>query len=98
MIGDFNTDPKYPPSRCGDCIKNLVDNGWQLPSPSDGSSYWTLNGDAVRIDHAFVSRLLHVEGASYVTKFDRHVFAGKESGALSDHAALSVDITRVRRL
>jgi len=98
MIGDFNTDPKYPPSRCGDCIKNLVDDGWQLASPSDGSSYWTLNGDAVRIDHAFVSRLLHVEGASYVTKFDRHVFAGKESGALSDHAALSVDITRVRRL
>ena len=94
IIGDFNTDPRYPPSKCGDRIRRLVDDGWHLASPPDGSSFWTLNGNAVRIDHAFVSRLLHVEGASYVTKFDRHVFAGKESGALSDHAALLVDITR----
>jgi len=94
IIGDFNTDPKYPPSRFGDRIKRLVDDGWQLASPPDGSSYWTLNGDAVCIDHAFVSRVLHVYGASYVTKFDRHVFAGKESGAMSDHAALWIDITR----
>ena len=94
MIGDFNTDPKYPPSKCGDCIKRLVDDGWHLASPPDSSSYWTLNGNAVRIDHAFVSRLLHVEGASYVTKCDRHIFAGKEPGALSDHAALLVDVTR----
>ncbi|MFI5456535.1 MAG: endonuclease/exonuclease/phosphatase family protein [Isosphaerales bacterium] len=94
LIGDFNTDPKYPPSRCGDRIKRLTDDGWQLAFPPDRSSFWTLNGDAVHIDHAFVSGLLHVEGASYVTKFDRHVFAGNESGALSDHAVLLVDITR----
>jgi endonuclease/exonuclease/phosphatase family metal-dependent hydrolase len=92
IIGDFNTDPKYPPNRCGDYIQRLVDDGWQLASPPDGSSYWTLNGDAVRIDHAFVSRLLVVESASYVTRIDRHVFVGKEPGALSDHAAWSIDI------
>jgi endonuclease/exonuclease/phosphatase family metal-dependent hydrolase len=94
MIGDCNTDPKYPPNKCGDCIKRLVDDGWQLASPAEGSSFWTLNGHSVRIDHAFVSRLLVVEGASFVTKFDRHAFAGEEPGALSDHAALSIDITR----
>ena len=58
MIGDFNTDPNYSPSRCGDCIKRLVDDGWQLATPAGGSSFWTLNGNAVCIDHAFVSRLL----------------------------------------
>jgi len=92
IIGDFNTDPKYPRSRCGDCIKRLDDDGWQLASPPDGSSFWTLNGDAVRIDHAFVTKLLGVERAAYVTRSDRNVFVGKEPGALSDHAALSVDI------
>ncbi len=92
IIGDFNTDPKYSRSRCGDRIKRLVDEGWQLASPPDGSSFWTLKGDAVRIDHAFVSKLLAVERASYATKLDRYVFVGKEPGALSDHAALSVDI------
>ncbi len=93
IIGDFNTDPKYPRSRCGDRIKRLVNDGWQLAAPPDGSSFWTLNGDAVRIDHAFASRLLSVNRAAYVAKSDGHVFVGKEPGALSDHAALSVDIT-----
>jgi len=92
IIGDLNTDPRYPRSRCGDCIKRLIDDGWQLASPPDGSSFWTLNGDAVRIDHAFVSKLLGVERAAYVTKSDRHVFVGKEPDALSDHAALSIDV------
>ena len=94
MIGDFNTDPKYPPSRCGDCISTLVAEGWQLASPADRASFWTLGGHAVCIDHAFVSGLLRVDGTCYVTKRDGHVFAGKEPGALSDHAALLVDITR----
>jgi len=92
IIGDFNTDPKYPRNRCGDCIKRLADDGWQLASPTDGFSFWNLSGHAVRIDHAFVSKLLGVEGSAYVTKSAGHVFVGKEPGALSDHAALSIDI------
>jgi len=95
IIGEFNTDPKYPANRCGDYIRRLVDDGWQLAAPAEGSSFWTLNGDAVRIEHAFVSEHFIVERATYVTKFDRHVFASKEPGALSDHAALSIDITRM---
>jgi len=92
IIGDFNTDPKYPRSRCGDRIKRLADDGWQLASPPDGFSFWNLNGHAVRIDHAFVSELLGVERSAYVTKSDGHVFGGKEPGALADHAALAIDI------
>jgi endonuclease/exonuclease/phosphatase family metal-dependent hydrolase len=93
MIGDFNTDATYPRSQCGDRIGRLVGSGWQLASPPDGSSFWTLGGHAVRIDHAFVSRHLVVEGAAYVTRLAQYVFAGKEAGALSDHAVLSIDIS-----
>jgi endonuclease/exonuclease/phosphatase family metal-dependent hydrolase len=92
IIGDFNTDPKYPPNECGDRIGRLVDSGWQLGSPPDGASFWTLGGLAVRIDHAFVSRHFVVEQTAYVTSFEQYVFAGKEPGALSDHAVLSIDI------
>jgi hypothetical protein len=93
IIGDFNTDPKYPPSECGDRIGRLVESGWQLGSPPDGASFWTLGGHAVRIDHAFVSRHLVVERAAYVTSFEQYMFAGKEPGALSDHAVLSIDVS-----
>jgi endonuclease/exonuclease/phosphatase family metal-dependent hydrolase len=93
MIGDFNTDASYPRSQCGDRFGTLVDSGWQLASPPDGSSFWTLGGHAVRIDHAFVSRCLVVERAAYVTRLGQYVFAGKEPAALSDHAALSIDVT-----
>ena len=78
---------------CGDCMGKLVDSGWQLASPREGSSFWTLGGHAVRIDHAFASRHLVVERAAYVTRFATYVFAGKEPGALSDHAVLSIDIS-----
>jgi endonuclease/exonuclease/phosphatase family metal-dependent hydrolase len=39
IIGDFNTDPNYSRSTSGDRIGRLVDSGWQLASPSDGSSF-----------------------------------------------------------
>ncbi len=93
IIGDFNTDPKYPRNRCGDCVGRLVESGRQLGSPPDGSSFWNLNGHAVCIGHAFVSRHFVVERAAYVTRAGQYVFAGKEAGALSDHAMLSIDVT-----
>ena len=45
------------------------------------------------IGHAFVSRHFVVERAAYVTRAGQYVFAGKEAGALSDHAMLSIDVT-----
>ena len=94
IIGDFNTDPKDPRSECGDRIGRLVDSGWQRASATDGASFWTLGGHAVCIDHAFVSRHLVIERSAYVTRSGPYVFAGRETGALSDHAVVSIDITR----
>jgi endonuclease/exonuclease/phosphatase family metal-dependent hydrolase len=94
MIGDFNTDANYPRSRCGDRIKKLIDDGWQHAAPPEGSSYWNLNGHPVRIDHAFVSRHFTVTNAAYVTNLGGYIYAGRDPGALSDHAALAIDITR----
>jgi hypothetical protein len=95
LIGDFNTDPKYPKSKCGDRIGRLIEDGWQIASPTDGASHWSLNGHAVRIDHAFVTRHFVIAAADYIWERNGHVFAGKKPGALSDHAVLSIDIRRV---
>ena len=92
LIGDFNTDPKYSKSRCGDCFGKLTDAGWQLASPPPGGSYWSLNGHSVRIDHAFVSRHFTIAAAAYVSESHGHIFAGNAPDVFSDHAALSIDM------
>ena len=92
LIGDFNTDPKYPKARCGPRIAELVAGGWKHAAPSGGASYWTPTGHAVRIDHAFVSRHFAILSARYIRESGPHVFAGGGDGALSDHAALIVDL------
>jgi endonuclease/exonuclease/phosphatase family metal-dependent hydrolase len=92
MLGDFNTDVSYPRARCGDRIAMLVNDGWQHAAPPEGASFWTLRGHGVRIDHAFVSKHFTVEGSQYVRQVGSYQLAGRGSGALSDHAALVVDI------
>ena len=93
VLGDFNRDPKYSRNGCGDCIERLIDDGWQLASPTDGASYWTLgNGSPCRIDHAFVSGHFTVMDSRYVTESKGRALVGVGPGALSDHAILSVDI------
>ncbi len=91
ILGDFNTDPSYPPARCGDRFDILAAMGWRH-APS-GPTFWTPRGHAVRIDHAFVSKDLTIGGSLAVRSDGPFVFAGKGGGALSDHAALWVDIT-----
>jgi endonuclease/exonuclease/phosphatase family metal-dependent hydrolase len=90
ILGDLNTDPKYTKARCGDRIGMLVESGWQHAAPESGGSYWTPNGDEVRIDHAFASPQLTVCHASYVREQAGYRYAGKQ--ALSDHAVLVVDV------
>jgi endonuclease/exonuclease/phosphatase family metal-dependent hydrolase len=92
MIGDFNTDPSYPSSRCGDRIGKLVASGWQLAAPMEGASYWTMKENLPRrIDHAFLSRHFTVTDTRYVTDFDGRRVVGHGRGMLSDHAILQVD-------
>lgn len=92
ILGDFNTDSNYSKSRCGDRISILVENGWQHAQPAEGASYWTINGQPVRIDHAFVSRHFTIQESRYVTEFAGTSFIGTKNDKLSDHAALVIDI------
>jgi endonuclease/exonuclease/phosphatase family metal-dependent hydrolase len=94
ILGDFNTDPSYPRHKCGHRIGELLATGWQHAAPNEGASYWPPQGDGVRIDHAFVSKHFIVEIARYVSETGRYIFAGKSSDALSDHAALVVELRR----
>jgi len=95
ILGDFNADPSYPPSKCGNRIGNLVTAGWQLAAPPSGASYLAVaNGEGKRLDHAFVSKHFIVRNAQYVWENNSFIFGGKSSDAMSDHAALLVEIER----
>lgn len=92
IVGDFNTDPSYSPARCGDRIARLVESGWTHVRPAAGASYHGPNGASVCIDHAFVSPGIGAAEARYVIDHGAFAFAGKQGGALSDHAALLVTV------
>lgn len=94
MLGDFNTDPRYPPARCGDRIGRLVAEGWQHAAPLEGASFRSARGYEVRIDHAFVSRHFAIRKADYVWEIGSYALAGRSRTSVSDHAALLVDIAR----
>jgi len=97
ILGDFNTDPSYPPGKCGDRIRNLANTGWQLAAPPADVSYWPVAGGAEkRLDHAFISKHFTVLGAEYIWESDRYIFAGKTPGAMSDHAVLMMEIELCR--
>ena len=95
IAGDLNVDPSYPPSKCGNRIRNLTALGWQHALPSEGVSYWPLVGySGLRLDHAFVCGRLEITGAQYVWEAGSYRFGGRNSGAMSDHAALVVEISK----
>jgi endonuclease/exonuclease/phosphatase family metal-dependent hydrolase len=91
ILGDLNTDPEYPPSRCGERFEKMAAIGFTHATPKDGASYWTLEGEPKRLDHGFVSPRLRIERAAYVAQAGNHVLAGSKP-SLSDHAALVIDI------
>lgn len=93
IMGDFNTDPDDSQAKCGNRIKQLKDDGWQHSMPRSGASYWAItNGNGRRLDHAFVSRHFDVLAAEYISELGNYVFAGQKSEAMSDHAALLIEI------
>lgn len=94
LIGDFNADPRYPRAKCGDRIAAMVRSGWQHAAPGIGGSYWTPSGHEVAIDHAFVSRHFQVRTSKYIKGVNGTILVGG-SGALSDHAALMVELHRL---
>lgn len=93
IMGDFNTDPEYQPSQCGDRISQLVHEGWKHAMPQSGASYWDIKtGNGKRLDHAFISRHFDVLDTKYIKSSGNFVFAGKKSEAMSDHAVLLIEI------
>jgi endonuclease/exonuclease/phosphatase family metal-dependent hydrolase len=92
LIGDFNTDPDDPDALCRDCIGKLTDGGWQMASPKEGASYWTINGNPRRLDHAFVSQQSTVLESRYVSDLGALGSIGRSKDALSDHAILLIEI------
>lgn len=94
LLGDLNTDPDYPRSRCGDRLDRMETEGWQRAKPA-GSSYWTVRGgEGRRLDHAFVTGHFRILRSAYITESGPFTFAGKGSEAISDHAALLVELSR----
>ena len=92
IIGDLNSDPRYPKSHCGDRFAKLVESGWQLALPEDGASFWAPSNHGVRLDHAFVSPHYRVVSAKYVAEIAGLVLANKRKPSLPDHAALEIEI------
>ncbi len=95
LIGDFNLDPRYTQTVCGDCIGKMIEDGWQLASPKEGASYWTLKDKVpCQIDHALVSGHFTILDSRYVSDFGELGSIGVTKDALSDHAILRIDIER----
>lgn len=96
ILGDFNTDPNYPAGRCGNRIGDLIAAGWQHALPDSGVSYIpAAGGKGRRLDHAFVSPHYHIYRADYIWESSNYTFAGKKGDAMSDHAALIVEIAKI---
>jgi exonuclease III len=93
LVGDLNADLKSPPNRWGRYLGELSAAGLQHLLPPTGESYWSPNRTAARLDHAFASSHLEPGAAAYVTQAGGHTLAGS-AGALSDHAALVVEVER----
>lgn len=94
IIGDINADPHgqgYPGTAH---LHRIVESGWHLPNPTGEWSYWSSRGKVFtsRIDHALISPALRVADIRYVDASDGHVFAGPGENAMSDHAALLVEV------
>jgi len=92
FIGDFNADPSSKRSVGGRFLSQLAGGGWQIPSPTGRWSYISRRGSTYRIDHAIVSPSVRITGAQYVAELADVVLAGSSKSAVSDHAALVLEI------
>lgn len=89
--GDANAGPTSK-SPGGDALRELVEDGWQLPEPAGAWSFKRDDKASSRIDHALLSRAWPYATAAYFTHLDGKPIAGPGRGMVSDHAALVVDV------
>jgi hypothetical protein len=91
FIGDFNADPDDRSRVGGSTLARLAAAGWHLPSPQ---GQWSFHS-GTRIDHAVSSRHLPLISAAYVAELNERMLAGSDDRAVSDHAALVVEVLDV---
>jgi endonuclease/exonuclease/phosphatase family metal-dependent hydrolase len=101
IIGDMNVNPELQ-RRDRAFVERFraVASGWQHAAPVDGASFWSKSEAGIvptRLDHALVSPLLGVREARYVTRTASYALVEPSDPrnrqlALSDHAALIVDV------
>jgi|GEM_PF-877032 hypothetical protein len=98
ILGDFNADrdPSKSNAYYCMCLEKMVADGWQHAQPETGSSHVTnVGGWEKRLDHIFLSRHFKNPEAKYILEKNSegidYVFAGKKTGAMSDHAVLFAD-------
>ena len=98
FLGDFNCDPHNDTRPCAAVFPRLRADGFELANPAGEWSYHSCNGSGgTRVDHALASPAVAIREAKYVYKSGRHLLAGPANGsgpALSDHAVLSIRISR----
>lgn len=93
IAGDFNTAASDGAKDCGDCIQQLVDQGWRHVQPESGFSFRHARSGSERcIDHLFASRMIDAGRAEYSWQFTQH---GEEAASgkvgVPDHAMLLVN-------
>jgi hypothetical protein len=91
IIGDLNVRVTSPATKAGDSFRRIMAAGWQRAEPTGAGSFISHQGSTSEIDHALLSPGCALRSAAYVTRTDHHVLAGAP-GALSDHAALLVEV------
>jgi len=91
LIGDFETDPAHDESGGTRELRRFISDGWQHAVPAEGASYSTAAGNALRIDHAFLSPSLQRVDTRYALESAGFRLAGSKD-SLSEQPALVVDL------
>jgi endonuclease/exonuclease/phosphatase family metal-dependent hydrolase len=91
FVGDFNADPDRTGDVVGKRFAGLRDQGWRIPRARGDWSF--KSGSRIsRIDHALASLSFPHIAAHYVSSYGDLILAGSEAEAISDHAALVIDL------
>jgi hypothetical protein len=89
FVGDFNVDPDRNVHMGGKRFASLREHGWRIPSPEGVWSYQS----GTRIDHALASPRFPAVSAKYIANQGGFILGGTSFEAISDHAALVIDMT-----
>jgi hypothetical protein len=91
LIGDFEFGANHERAGGTDHLRRLTNEGWRHAAPDDGAAYWTTDGHATRLDHAFLSPAIQPIDVRYALEAAGFRLAGTRD-SLSEQPALVVDL------